>query len=446
MPLPAIDENRSLWALTAAPRDPCLALEGDRTADIVIIGGGFTGMSTAYHMARRFPERKIILLEARKIGNGGSGRNGGLMLNWVNGVEPGDPLRAKAIYDATREGIDGIAQIIATHKLDVRWRRTGSMNVHTRARGAEEAAAEVEALNAVGVPLQFLDGKALSPHLQLQGAIGAVLDPTAGHLDGISFLNALLPVVRELGVTVHENSPVVAIEEGARCVVRTLSGTVTAATLVLATNAYTPALGYFRDRIMPLHAHVVATAPLPRSDWAARGWGPEVSGFDDDLDRVSYGCMSADGQVVFGGGVNGAYGYHFGGSPQFTGNADFGSVERRLRAYLPAAAEVPITHRWTGPVALTWNRICAMGVRGAHRNVYYALGYAGHGVTLANLAGRVLTDVYSDADERWRGLPFYDGQEPTRMAWIPPEPLRWVGYHVMTRLTGKSPRKRGVRS
>jgi glycine/D-amino acid oxidase-like deaminating enzyme len=89
----------------------------------------------------------------------------------------------------------------------------------------------------------------------------------------------------------------------------------------------------------------------------------------------------------------------------FTGTADFGAVERRLHAYLPEAAKTPITHRWTGPVALTWNRICAMGVRGAHRNVYYALGYAGHGVTLANLAGRVLTDAYSDADERWRGLP-----------------------------------------
>lgn len=445
MPPIDVDENRSLWALGAPQRDPCPALVGDAAADVVIVGGGFTGMSTAYHLARRFPERRIVLLEARKIANGGSGRNGGLMLNWVNGVEPGDPQRARAIYDATRDGIDGIARIIAEHGLDVRWRRTGSMNVYTRAQGAEEAAAEVEALRGAGVPLEFLSGAALGERLRLRGAVGAVVDPNAGHLDGVSFLEALLPVVRGLGVAVHEGSPVVHIEEGARCVVRTATGSVTAPAVVLATNAYTPALGYFRDRIMPLHAHVVATAPRDRGDWATRGWGPSVSGFDDDLDRVSYGCMSTDGQLVFGGGVNGAYGYHFGGSPAFTGTADFGAVEGRLRAYLPDAADVPIAHRWTGPVALTWNRICAMGVRGAHRNVYYALGYAGHGVTLANLAGRVLTDLYSGDDARWRGQPFYDGGEPTRMAWIPPEPLRWVGYHVMTRLTGRSPRKRGVR-
>jgi glycine/D-amino acid oxidase-like deaminating enzyme len=440
--LPDIDENRSAWAAAEAASEALPKLAGDTSADVAIIGGGFTGASTAYHLARRFPERRIVLLEARRLANGASGRNGGLMLNWVNGVEPGDPERAKRIFDATKEGIDLVEGIIREHALKVRWRRDGSMHVHTRTKGADEAQAEVEGLRAAGVPLTFLGSTELPEVLRLKGAVGAVVDPTAGHLDGVSYLRALAPVLVQLGVAIHENSPVVRIEEGAECRVHTPDGCVRAKAIVLATNAYTPRLGYFADRIFPLHAHVIATEARAPEEWAARGWSPRAAGFDDDLDRIAYGCMSTRGELVFGGGLNAAYGYRYGGRTSWDQPVDFDAVHRRLLQYLPDIADIPLAHRWTGPVALTWNRICAMGVRGEHQNVYYALGYSGHGVTLANLAGRVLSDLYSGSDERWRGQPFYMGP----MAWMPPEPFRWVGYHVVTRITGKSPRKRGVKT
>lgn len=439
--LPDIDDNRSLWTTYDLAPTAFAALPGDTTADVAIIGGGFTGVSTAYHLARRYPERRIVLLEAKRLANGASGRNGGLMLNWVNGVEPGDPVRAKAIFDATREGIDIVEGIIRDHNLPVRWRRDGSLHVHTRAAGAELAESEVEALNGVGVPLRFLGATQLSETLRLKGGLAAVLDPTAGHLDGVSFIRELAPVLTALGVVIYENSPVLSITEGTECELVTPTGTIRAKAIVLATNAYTPWLGYFRDQIFPLHAHVIATEPLDRAAWVQRGWSPNVAGFDDDLDRIAYGCMTTRGELVFGGGLNAAYGYRYGGKTSWNEPVDFDAVQRRLLQYLPDAADVRIAHRWTGPVALTWNRICAMGVRGEANNVYYALGYSGHGVTLANLAGRVLCDLYSGSDERWRGLPFFRGP----MAWMPPEPLRYVGYHMMTRLTGKSPRKRGVR-
>jgi glycine/D-amino acid oxidase-like deaminating enzyme len=207
--------------------------------------------------------------------------------------------------------------------------------------------------------------------------------------------------------------------------------------VVLATNAYTPHLGYFRSAIVPLHSHVLATEPLPAEEWTGRGWRSGVN-FIDDRSRISYGTMTAGGRVLFGGGSNAAYEYRFGNGTRSEGpgRRSREDMRSRLVSYLPGFRDVPISHSWSGPVALTLSRLPAMGVRGDHRNVFFALGYSGHGITLSNLAGKVLTDLYSGSDERWRGLPFY--QQSLR--YIPPEPLRFLGYQAYTRLTGRSPR------
>lgn len=111
-------------------------------------------------------------------------------------------------------------------------------------------------------------------------------------------------------------------------------------------------------------------------------------------------------------------------------------MEQTLRHYFPKSSELPIAYRWSGTLGMTMNRQPIFGVRGAARNIYYAIGYCGHGVTLANLAGEFIADLYAGDDSRWRGLPFYQ----SRYHRIPPEPFRWVGYQAFTRLTGRSPR------
>jgi len=192
---------------------------------------------------------------------------------------------------------------------------------------------------------------------------------------------------------------------------------------------------------LPLHSHVVATRPMPDSLWAKLGWDAH-DGFADDRDRIAYGSRTCGGRLLFGGGGNHAYTYLYGGNPivaadQGGATRSFAAIERRMHAYFPALADVPIGHRWTGTLAITLDRVCSMGVRGAHRNIYYALGYSGHGVALAMLAGRVLCDLYSDDHAPWADLPFYQKRLPR----LPPEPLRWIGYQVYTRLTGRSPRR-----
>ncbi len=436
--LDEIDENRSVWAAGKPPYEPQPKLEGDLVCDVAIIGGGFTGVSTAWHLSELLPHKSVALLEAKVLANGASGRNGGLMLNWVNGVETTDTERAKLVYDATREGIDIVERIIRDNALPVRFRRDGTNEIFTDPARAEQGARDVERLSKAGVPLRFLSASELREHLQLQGACGAIHDPTAGQIDGVAFIRAQLPLLLGRGVRICENTPVLGVEEGKTITLRTPHGTVRAGAVVLATNAYTPRLGYFKRGIVPLHSHAIATEPLDEATWSELGWR-QGAGFSDDLDRVAYASLTKDGELVFGGGSNAAYDYVYGSRTRFDRPADKGyaAVHARFLEYFPKAKSVRIAHRWTGTVAVTMSRVCTMGVMGEHRNIYYAVGFSGHGITLANLAGRVLTDLYVGADERWRAQPFYQ----QKLLYIPPEPLRWAGYHAFTKLTGKSPRR-----
>lgn len=433
------DENESVWVATRPPYTTGPALQGDAVADLAIIGGGFTGVSTALHASARFPDRRIVLLEARSLAHGASGRNGGLVLNWMNGVDRSDPELTRRTFEATKSGIDLIESTIREHGLAVDFARDGSLDVFTSAARAEAAHAEAERLRGWGIPVSYVDGDALRRRLDLQGVTGGIFDPTAGRLNGADLVRGLRPVLVGRGVGVYEDTPVTKVREGATIELTTPRGTVRARAIVLATNGYTPSLGYFRSRIVPLHAHVFATASRTRAEWQAMGWH-DVSGFSDDLGRVAYGGLTGDGRAVFGGGSNASYDYLYGNRTLHPGASPRSRAEMQARfaRYMPRAADVPIEHHWTGTIGLTLNRKCAMGVRGEHRNVYYALGYSGHGVTLANLAGRVLCDLYAGDHDRWRSLPFYDCALP----YVPPEPLRFIGYHLWTRATGKSPRKR----
>jgi len=435
-----ISENRAFWVSGAPDYQPRPPLRGPTHADLAIIGGGFTGVSTAYHVSRRFPERRIVLLEAATLANGASGRNGGMMLNWVNGIDASDPALTRRIYRLTQDGIASIRAVIERHALPVDYRTDGTVTVYTDPGRAEAAHAHVEAENALGIPTRFLAGAELQRRLAVRGGCGAVLDPDTGQLNGAQYVRALRPVLEAQGVQVYEGTPVLRVAEGSPHRLATPQGEVTAQAIVLATNGYTSKLGYFRDALFPLHSHVLATAPLTEAQRAELGWH-SLAGFADDRDRISYASLTPAGNLIFGGGSNAAYAYLFNNRTAYPGGSAtarkaHAAMEQTLRRYFPAGGALPIAYRWSGVLGITMNRQPLFGVRGDARNVYYALGYCGHGVTLANLAGEFIADLYAGDDSRWRGLPFYQ----SRYHRIPPEPFRWFGYQGYTRLTGRSPR------
>jgi glycine/D-amino acid oxidase-like deaminating enzyme len=431
------DPNRSVWVAESAPPEPEPPLAGPLVTDVAIVGGGFTGVSTAWHLRRANPGLGIALLEAGVLGQGASGRNGGQVLHWINGFEPKTSDEMRRVHAATGAGIDLAEELAARFAPPGTFHRGGALEVYTEARRAEHAARHVEELRSAGIPVEYVPKSRLGIH----AAEGAVRDPLAGRLNGFALLQALRPALRAEGVAVYEGTRVLRARTGAEIMLSTTGGEVRARALVLATNGYTPALGFFRLGLLPVHSHVLATEPLAGADWESIGWSDEFDGFTDDLDRIAYAARTPGGRLLLGGGGNPAYSYRLGGDSAPTEPALARAVpfmQGVLARYFPGVRSKHIQHRWTGTLALTLDRICSIGVRGRHRNVYHALGYSGHGVALGLLAGRVIADLFAGNHEAWRDQPFYQ----KALTPFPPEPFRWLGYQAWTRLTGKSPRRR----
>ncbi len=338
---PDIDANQSLWAAQTPDYQAGQPLRGTITCDLAIIGGGFTGTSTAYHFSRRYPEKKVVLLEAKSLANGASGRNGGMMLNWVTGVTDHSPEMTKRIYKTTSAGIQMILDIIKRHNLKVSYRIDGTLTFYTDQKRAEDAHKECEEHNASGIPSQFIDSATLAKQLNAKGVYGAVLDPGSGQINGAQLVRGLRPVLVEQGVEIYENTPVLKIKEGSTITLTTPEGEVRAKAIVLGTNGYTTRLGYFRDALFPLHSHVFATAPLTPEQRAELGWNA-YAGYSDDLDRISYSTITNEGNIVFGGGSNQSYAYLFNNRTAYPGTPDsaassFRKMESTMHEYLPAS-------------------------------------------------------------------------------------------------------------
>jgi glycine/D-amino acid oxidase-like deaminating enzyme len=395
---------------------------------VAIIGGGFMGVSTARELLQRRPGLGVVLLEARTLGNGATGRNGGQVLNWINGVHPKSPEEIKRVWDTTLHGIDTVLR--RADRKGVRWSRNGAMECYTDQKRAEGAHAYVERLQAAGVPVRFVQGDELRRLTRAEGVVGAVFDPTAGVLAGLDLVRAEKPDLLAAGCRIYEETPVTRVEGDGPHVLTTPDGEVRADAIVLATNGYTGLLGWFQDRILPLQSHVVAL-PMNAGEWG------DADAWADDMDRISYAARTPDGHLIFGGGSNHAYGYHFGGrTSSVTTPKARAALDNRLSRYFPGKRVEGAPHVWSGTLGVTMTRGCSIGRKGS---VYWGLGWSGHGVTLANLAGEVIADIYIGAGEKWADQPFFGAP----LGWIPPEPLRWAGYHIYTTLTGKSPRRAG---
>ncbi len=425
--------QRSWWlreALAAGGEEPRPPLREDLNADVVIVGGGYTGLWTAHFLTERQPALRVVVLEADICGGGPSGRNGGFASGWWDELDglitlygPEAAVRAcRAISDSIR----AIGELCDQHAIDAWYRRAGYLFAATSAPHEAVCEEMVRLAREVGAPEELVE---LSPQEVKRRCASPAFRGGAFMRDGASIQPALLVrglrrILLEKGVSVYEGTPVTRLDSGPPALAVTPQGAVRAPRAVIAVNAWAIGWPGLRRRLVAWSSYMVLTAPAPER-LAEIGWtGGEL--VSDLRTSIRYFRTTRDGRIAFGGGGGRA-------APRI---GDSFTRDRRavaeaadgFRRLFPSFADVPIVDAWGGPIDVSGTHLPVFG-RLEARNLFYALGYTGNGVAPAHLAGQVLADLVSGADTELTHLPMVD--RPLRL--YPPEPLRSLGAAVLRR-------------
>ncbi len=372
-------------------------LLGEVTCDVCVIGGGFTGLSAALHLAER--GYGVVLLEARRIGWGASGRNGGQLgsgqrqsqseLERLVGAE-----QARALWDLAEEANATVKQRIRRHDIPCDL-KSGALHVAYKPGDAAVLAAQAENLRArYDYPqIRAVPRDEVAAMLGTGIYHGGSLDSGAGHLHPLNYALGLARAALQAGVRIFEDSPVSRIENGAQSGAQvgatTAGGRVRAQYLVLACNGYLEGLEpRIAGKIMPINNYILATEPLGEA--RARDIIRDDVAVSDTKFVIDYYRLSTDKRLLFGGGET--YRRAF--------PADIKGFVRKymLRVY-PQLAEARIDYAWGGTLAITLNRLPSFGRLGL--GLFYAQGFSGHGVALTSLAGKLIAEAVAGSAERF---------------------------------------------
>jgi gamma-glutamylputrescine oxidase len=420
------ETNRSHWAKTPSAVSP--ALDSDIEADVAIIGGGFAGLSAAYYLRKNSVAKRVVLLEAKTCGNGASGRNGAMVLTQTADRYmrwSGDPELDRRIYDVTAANIDAIQGIASAAGINCELETKGALQVCNTRENAAVAKSYSEKAPANGIPVEFWDKEQTAAALGTSVYEGAYFDPRAGQIHPMKWVQALRAAAQSRGAEIFENTPVVRIEEGPVHRLETSSGQrVRARSLVLATNAYSSKLGYLRSAVSPIHDYVGITAPIPDALLADIGWKSRLP-FNDCRTETYYLGITADNRIHIGGGpVN--YSFNNGVGELTDQKQAYETLQRELGLIFPKLSSAKFETTWGGVVDMSLDESPAVGQMGEHHNIFYAIGFSGHGVNLTSLFGRIIADLEVGGEEQWSWLPYLNRMPP----YIANEPFRWLGIQA----------------
>jgi gamma-glutamylputrescine oxidase len=375
----------SWYAATAPLLPPFPPLEGEVAADVCVVGGGYTGLSAALHLAEAGLD--VALVEAQRVAWGASGRNGGQVgsgqrqdQGWLErrfGRE-----RARALWDLAEEAKALVRGLIVRHAIDCDL-KPGVIYAAHRARHVPEYRDHVEKLvrDYGYADIEALDRAGIESMLGTRVYHGGLLDRGAGHLHPLRYALGLARAAAAAGVRIFERSRATRVEPGGAPRVATAAGAVRARFVVVGCNGYLG--GLLPDvaaRVMPINNFMLATAPLGEA--RARALIPGDVAAADSRFVVNYWRLSADRRLIFGGGET--YGYRF--------PADVPALVRpRMLSIYPQLGDVAVTHAWGGTLAITVHRLPAF--RRVAPGVLSVAGYSGHGVALATLAGKLMAEA-----------------------------------------------------
>jgi glycine/D-amino acid oxidase-like deaminating enzyme len=415
----------SFWfdSLGAEPelRSP---LPGDREVDVAIVGGGFTGLWTAYYLMRADPSSRVAVVERETVGFGASGRNGGHCVAMIHGLEEffeRDPQRGAAMREAIKASVDEVGAVCSTEGIEADFHKGGGLELALNARQAERLRADLEFEWEIGwteEDVYWLNPEEVTARIRVSSSCGGIFNANTAALNPAKLARGLADAAERRGASIYEQTTALAVEPGR---VRTSHGAVRAPRIVMALDAYGTQLPGCRRNVLPIYEHMIATEPLSDRVWEEIGLA-ERGLFGDGNRLFTYAQRTADDRIAIGGRY---FGYQY-------GSAIEARFERRphveqmlidvLRDMLPQLGEFAVTHRWGGVLGIPRDYISSISIDEA-TGIASLGSYAGEGVCPSNLAGRTLCDLVLGRETPLVELPWVGHQSPP---WEP-EPLRWIG-------------------
>ena len=416
--------------------DPRPRLAADTTADLVIVGGGFSGLWTALLARGRHPEWDIVLLEGQRIGWAASGRNGGFCsASLTHGERNGArhfPAELDVLQELGRANLDQIERAVATHAIACDFTRSGTLSVATEQHQVSWLHDE---------PGEFLSADDVRAEVNSPSYLAGVWEHRdAALINPAALAWGLARAAEQAGVRVYEHTPAAAISRaGGALAVRTPHGTVTARKAALGTNAFRSLVRRVRLHTVPVYDYVLVTEPLSSPQLDSLGWRNR-QGVSDVANQFHYYRLTADNRILWGG-----YDaiYHFGREIRAAYDQR-PATAKRLSAHFfqtfPQLEGLRFTHRWGGAID-TCTRFCAFFGTAYGGDVAYALGYTGLGVGATRFGADVMLDLLSGARTELTGLRMVTSTPPP----FPPEPLAYAGIQLTRRALARADERDGRR-
>jgi glycine/D-amino acid oxidase-like deaminating enzyme len=381
----------SYYAATVNHVTDFAPLNGAQEADVCVVGAGFTGVSTALHLAER--GYKVHVVEANRVGWGASGRNGGQIIGGIAGEKNIARHHGRDVEELFSElrwaGHEIIRERVDKYGIQCDL-KPGYLDVAIKQRHLRDFEADYERLEKAGFPheLRLLSREETQETIGTDAYLGALLNMGNGHLHPLNLCIGEAMAAVSLGATIYEQSPVTRIEKGARPRVVTEHGSVTADAVVLAGNAYHFLEKKLRGIMFPVNSFIIATEPL--SDDVVATINPQDLAICDPNFVLQYFRLSADKRLLFGARLN-----YFGDDPDYIMQRH----RRKMAKLYPQLADVRLDYAWGGTIGVTLNRVPLLGRIAP--NVFYSQGYSGHGVNVTHLAGRIMADAVGGTLEQF---------------------------------------------